>query len=199
MASTCSLLLSPALVLARTWDHTALYVKLWFLGVCLPTVWNRSDVPQQKFFHTDFLNDKTQPTVCSGCVSPRTTLQRGCCGSDMPPLIYMYEKVTSSTKPEIYNISQRCHYRTEPRPHAGNRNRNIFWSWDMWLTSWDIVATVATDIHTRTDRQTRSSQHSASLPWGSNRKRATINERQKWWQVMEANSVQRGYHIVLQS
>jgi len=58
------------------------------------------------------------PSSRTGCrgVSLRTTLQRGGCGvATRRHWIHYIENMTSSTKPEVYNVSQRCQRRTEPR------------------------------------------------------------------------------------
>jgi len=58
--------------------------------------------------------------------------------------------MTSSTKPEVHSISQRCQRRTEPRPQA------------TCTKNWGKFGRVVSEIRERTDRQTYSSQYFAA-------------------------------------
>jgi len=76
---------------------------------------------------------------------------------DSGPLVTKYENITSSLKPEVRNVSQRRHRRTEPRPQA-TCTKN-WWRSAVWFSSY---ARRQTDR--RTHKLTYSSQYFATLP-----------------------------------
>jgi len=110
-------------------------------------------------------------------INPRYSLLNRYCVACSWPLC---TNMTSSIKPEVHNVSQRCQRRTEPRTYRLTRRGKFWWRLDMQFRWYARGQT-----NKQTDRQTDRHGHYNTPPLY--RGRSKYHERVRDWHVRRYN------------